>query len=73
MIALSIPDAGSTETLAPIRVGDLSARPIDRLFGGIGPRSNGAPILAAKLRSIFWRVLAMGLTVGIGLLVGTAE
>jgi VIT1/CCC1 family predicted Fe2+/Mn2+ transporter len=42
------------------------------LLGGVGARAGGAPVWAATLRVTFWGALAMALTAGIGLLVGTA-
>jgi VIT1/CCC1 family predicted Fe2+/Mn2+ transporter len=42
------------------------------LLGAIGARAGGAPVRAATIRVTFWGALAMGLTAGIGLLVGTA-
>jgi VIT1/CCC1 family predicted Fe2+/Mn2+ transporter len=42
------------------------------LLGAIGARTGGAPILVATARVTFWGALAMGLTAGIGRLVGAA-
>ncbi len=42
------------------------------LLGAVGARAGGAPVLAATIRVTFWGALAMALTAGIGLLVGTA-
>ncbi|MES2498495.1 MAG: VIT family protein [Pseudomonadota bacterium] len=42
------------------------------LLGGIGARAGGAPVWVATLRVTFWGSLAMALTAGIGLIVGTA-
>ena len=42
------------------------------LLGAVGARAGGAPVGAATLRVTFWGALAMALTAGIGLLVGTA-
>ncbi|MDF0487553.1 VIT family protein [Sphingomonas sp. H39-1-10] len=42
------------------------------LLGGIGARAGGAPVWTATLRVTFWGALAMALTAGIGLAVGTA-
>ncbi len=42
------------------------------LLGAIGARAGGAPTLAATLRVTFWGALAMALTAGIGLMVGTS-
>ena len=42
------------------------------LLGAVGARAGGAPVWAATLRVTFWGALAMALTAGIGLLVGTA-
>ncbi|MGB5092268.1 MAG: VIT family protein [Parvibaculum sp.] len=42
------------------------------LLGAIGARAGGAPVWRATMRVTFWGALAMGLTAGIGALVGTA-
>lgn len=42
------------------------------LLGGVGARAGGAPVAAATIRVTFWGALAMALTAGIGMLVGTA-
>lgn len=42
------------------------------LLGAVGARTGGASIWRATLRVTFWGALAMGLTAGIGRLVGTA-
>lgn len=42
------------------------------LLGGVGAWAGGAPVRAATLRVTFWGALAMALTAGIGLMVGTA-
>jgi vacuolar iron transporter family protein len=42
------------------------------LLGAIGALAGGANVLRATLRVTFWGALAMGLTAGIGALVGTA-
>ena len=42
------------------------------LLGAVGARAGGAPIWTATIRVTFWGALAMALTAGIGLLVGTA-
>ncbi|OYY91592.1 MAG: hypothetical protein B7Y45_03145 [Sphingomonas sp. 28-66-16] len=42
------------------------------LLGAVGARAGGAPVWAATIRVTFWGALAMALTAGIGLLVGTA-
>lgn len=42
------------------------------LLGAIGARAGGAGVIKATLRVTFWGALAMGLTAGIGALVGTA-
>ena len=41
------------------------------LLGGIGARAGGADMIKATIRVTFWGALAMGLTAGIGKLVGT--
>jgi VIT1/CCC1 family predicted Fe2+/Mn2+ transporter len=41
------------------------------LLGAIGARAGGAPVGRATLRVTFWGALAMALTAGIGLMVGT--
>jgi len=42
------------------------------VLGAFGARAGGAPILVATVRVTFWGALAMALTAGIGMLVGTA-
>ncbi|WP_353227833.1 VIT family protein [Novosphingobium sp.] len=42
------------------------------LLGTIGARAGGAPIVRATVRVTFWGALAMAITAGIGMLVGTA-
>ncbi len=42
------------------------------LLGAIGAQAGGAPVIRATLRVTFWGALAMALTAGIGMLVGTA-
>jgi VIT1/CCC1 family predicted Fe2+/Mn2+ transporter len=42
------------------------------LLGGVGARTGGAPVWKATMRVTFWGALAMALTAGIGMLVGTA-
>ncbi|MEO7682080.1 MAG: VIT family protein [Sphingomonas sp.] len=42
------------------------------VLGAVGARAGGAPVRKATLRVTFWGVLAMALTAGIGMLVGTA-
>ncbi len=42
------------------------------LLGAIGARAGGANVIKATARVTFWGALAMGLTAGIGRLVGTA-
>ena len=42
------------------------------LLGGVGAWAGGARVRAATLRVTFWGALAMALTAGIGLMVGTA-
>ena len=42
------------------------------LLGAVGARAGGANVVKAMLRVTFWGALAMGLTAGIGALVGTA-
>ena len=42
------------------------------LLGAVGARVGGAPVWAATLRVTFWGALAMTITAGIGVLVGTA-
>ncbi len=42
------------------------------LLGGVGARAGGAPVWKATMRVTFWGALAMALTAGIGMLVGTA-
>jgi len=42
------------------------------LLGAVGARAGGAPVWVATTRVTFWGALAMALTAGIGMLVGTA-
>lgn len=42
------------------------------LLGSVGANAGGAPIWKATVRVTFWGALAMALTAGIGILVGTA-
>jgi VIT1/CCC1 family predicted Fe2+/Mn2+ transporter len=42
------------------------------LLGGIGARAGDAPVWKATMRVTFWGAMAMALTAGIGLIVGTA-
>jgi len=42
------------------------------LLGAIGARAGGANVLIATARVVFWGALAMALTAGIGVLIGTA-
>jgi len=42
------------------------------LLGAVGARAGGAPVWVATIRVTFWGALAMALTAGIGMLVGTA-
>jgi len=42
------------------------------LLGAVGARAGGANVLRATARVTFWGALAMGLTAGIGAIVGTA-
>lgn len=42
------------------------------LLGAIGARAGGANVVRATLRVTFWGAVAMGLTAGVGALVGTA-
>ncbi len=42
------------------------------LLGAVGARAGGAGVVKPMLRVTFWGALAMGLTAGIGALVGTA-
>ena len=42
------------------------------LLGAVGARAGGAPVWVATVRVTFWGALAMALTAGIGMLVGTA-
>jgi vacuolar iron transporter family protein len=41
-------------------------------LGAIGARAGGAPVIRATTRVTFWGALAMAITAGIGLIVGTA-
>ena len=42
------------------------------LLGGVAARAGGAPVRTGAMRVTFWSALAMGLTAGVGALVGTA-
>ena len=42
------------------------------LLGSVGAGAGGAPVWSATIRVTFWGALAMALTAGIGLIVGTA-
>ncbi len=42
------------------------------VLGAIGARLGGAPVGRAMVRVLFWGALAMGVTIGIGRLIGTA-
>ncbi len=42
------------------------------LLGAIGAKAGGAPVWKATVRVTFWGALAMALTAGIGMMVGTA-
>jgi len=42
------------------------------LLGGFGTYAGSAPVLKAVLKVTFWGALAMGLTAGIGALIGAA-
>jgi len=41
------------------------------VLGAVGARAGGAPVRPAAIRVLFWGSLAMGITAGIGRLVGT--
>ena len=41
------------------------------LLGALAARVGGAPVVPSVLRITFWGALAMGITAGIGALVGT--
>ena len=43
------------------------------LLGGLAAHAGGARVLVAALRVLFWGALAMGLTAGIGTLLGTTS
>ncbi len=42
------------------------------ILGAVGAQAGGAPVWEATIRVTFWGALAMALTAGIGMLVGTA-
>ena len=42
------------------------------LLGGLAARAGGAPVTVGALRVTLWGALAMGVTAGIGALLGTA-
>jgi vacuolar iron transporter family protein len=41
-------------------------------LGGLGAQLGGAPVARAVARVVFWGSIAMGVTSGVGALVGTA-
>jgi vacuolar iron transporter family protein len=41
-------------------------------LGGVAARAGGAPVLIGALRVLFWGALAMGVTAGVGALLGAA-
>lgn len=41
------------------------------ILGGIAARVGGAPVVKGSLRVVFWGVLAMAITLGVGMLFGT--
>lgn len=41
------------------------------MLGAIGARAGGASVVKATMRVTFWGALAMALTAGIGVLIGT--
>lgn len=58
----------------PIMIASVSAASLFFLamLGALGAKVGGAPIARATFRVAFWGALAMGITAGIGKLVGTA-
>lgn len=42
------------------------------MLGALAARAGGAPVVAGAVRVLFWGALAMGVTAGVGALVGTA-
>src|SRR5258708_39495257 len=42
------------------------------ILGGLAARAGGAPVVRGAVRVLFWGALAMGVTAGVGRLVGTA-
>jgi VIT1/CCC1 family predicted Fe2+/Mn2+ transporter len=42
------------------------------ILGGLAARAGGAPVVGGAVRVLFWGALAMGVTAGVGALVGTA-
>jgi VIT1/CCC1 family predicted Fe2+/Mn2+ transporter len=42
------------------------------VLGGVAARAGGAPVASGAIRVLFWGALAMGVTAGVGSLVGTA-
>lgn len=67
LIALASP-AGRTMVVS-VSVISLLALAI---LGAVGARVGGAPVFKATVRVAFWGALAMGITAGIGKLVGTS-
>lgn len=66
LMVLAAPAGLTIPAVSAAAVGCLAA------LGAIGAWAGGAPVLRATLRVTFWGVLAMGLTAGIGALIGTA-
>lgn len=42
------------------------------MLGGLAARAGGAPVIGGAMRVLFWGALAMGVTAGVGALVGAA-
>jgi VIT1/CCC1 family predicted Fe2+/Mn2+ transporter len=59
-----------SRALVPIEIG--ASLLFLALLGALGARAGGASVWRAMVRVTFWGALAMGLTAGIGRLVGTA-
>jgi vacuolar iron transporter family protein len=50
----------------------LTSRVCLAVLGGVAANIGGAPLIKGALRVMFWGVLAMALTTGVGMIFGTA-
>lgn len=65
VVAAVVPEASLISLVAGMSLVFLA------LLGGVAARAGGADVLVGAVRVTFWGALAMGLTAGIGSLVGT--